>query len=196
MTQVLRVLAYPAPVLRQAAKPIDTEAEGWLSHYESFFNELVRAVYLYDGVAIAAPQVAASLRVIVVDLRPDTPEGRKMQPLPLVMVNPKIVATGNAELGDPKVTELEGCLSFPGVQVMVKRHLMVTVKFVGKDGEPVEQEFRDLQARAIQHEIEHLDGKLLIDHVTSRLRRDMIERKMRAVAKRGGPRPRRPGATP
>jgi peptide deformylase len=188
--QTLRILCYPDPMLRQVAKPIDTEQEGRLAHYEPFIAELVRALYLYDGVAIAAPQVAAHVRIIVVDLRPDTPEGKRMPAIPLVMINPKLTRTGNDELGDPLVTELEGCLSFPGVQVLVQRHLVVTAEFVGKDGEPVVQEFAGLQARAVQHEIEHLDGVLLVDHITSRLRRDMVDRKMKAVRRRGGLKPK------
>jgi peptide deformylase len=188
MSQVLRIIAYPDPRLREASKPMPLEQEGWLAEIAPFVSELIHALYLYDGVAIAAPQVAARLRIIVVDLRPPGTGGR---PIPLVMFNPRVVKTGNDELGDPTATELEGCLSFPGVQVMVERHLVVTAEYVGNDGELVTQEFKGLQARAIQHEIEHLDGKLLIDHVTSRLRRDMIDRKMTKVAKRGGPRPRR-----
>lgn len=187
MGQVLRILAYPDPRLREASKPMPIEQEGWLHEIAPFVSELIHALYMYDGVAIAAPQVAARLRIIVVDLRPAGTGGR---PVPLVMFNPKVVKTGNDELGDPMATELEGCLSFPGVQVMVKRHLVVTAEYIGNDGEAVTQEFTGLQARAIQHEIEHLDGVLLIDKITSRLRRDMVERKMRVVAKRGGPRPK------
>jgi peptide deformylase len=186
--QALRVLAYPDPRLRRVSKPIDTEASGWLTHYTPFMNHLAEAVYQYDGVAIAAPQVAAPLRIIVVDLRPDTPSGHAMPPLPLVMINPTWEPSDASRL---RVTGMEGCLSFPGVQVSVSRHAMVKASFIGKDGEPVTQEFTGLQARAIQHEVDHLNGVLLVDFVESRLRREMIERKMRRVAKKGGPRPRR-----
>lgn len=177
--QLLKLLCYPDVSLRAKCEPVDIDK---LKEMASFIAELTRALYAYDGLAIAAPQVGASTRIIVVDLRIGGTQSAS-PPLPLVMVNPEILSNSEEQL-----IEQEGCLSFPGVFVPIARHKSVTVSFVGQDGKPVgSMTFNGMQARAIQHELEHLDGRTLEDHIDeipSRLRRGMLWRKLLKVARR------------
>ena len=121
------------------------------------------------GVGLAAPQVGILKRLIVIDLDRDDPEG-----VPLVLFNPTIHSL------EGETIEEEGCLSFPGITADVKRAAKAVVTAQDIDGEPIRIEGEDLLARALQHEIDHLDGILFIDHVNG-LRRQLLRGKLRKL---------------
>ena len=130
---------------------------------------------MYDapGVGLAAVQVGVLRRLIVIDVADDEKEKKR----PLVFINPEIVARGS----DRSVHE-EGCLSIPDVRFDIERPAAVTVRFLDRDGKPQELAAEGLLATAIQHEIDHLNGRLIIDFL-SRLKRDIIVRRFRKQAR-------------
>ncbi len=157
---------YSDPVLREKALPVQeiTTVERKLA------EDMLTTMYASPiGVGLAAPQVGVLKRLIVIDLDRDTPERS-----PLVLFNPTIESlTG-------KTTEEEGCLSFPGITADVKRAAKAVVTAEDIDGEPVRIDAEDLLARALQHEIDHLDGILFIDHVSG-LKRQLLRGKLRKL---------------
>lgn len=134
--------------------------------------DMLETMYAAPGVGLAAPQVGLPLRLCVIDVRPD---GKKS---PLVLINPVLVS------GEGKIEEEEGCLSFPGFAAMVKRFDKARVEAVNEKGLPVVVEGSDLLARALQHELDHLDGKMFIDYLTP-WKRKRIEQEIRRRKKEG-----------
>ena len=131
-------------------------------------DDMLQTMYDAPGIGLAAIQVAIPKRLIVMDVASDEEE-----PQPYVMFNPEIVKRG----GDPAVYE-EGCLSIPDVRVDVERPSVVTVRYLDKYGREQELEAEGLLSTVVQHEVDHLEGKLIIDFL-SRLKRDMIIRRFR-----------------
>lgn len=144
-------------VLRETAQPI-TE---FGSETVQLALDLLHTCRAVGGMGLAAPQIGISKRMIVVSSEPNEryPDAPKMQPV--VMVNPLIVKRSNAELQDG----WEGCLSIPGLRGSIPRPPWVKVTYHSPSGEFVEKKFAGFIARIIQHEIDHLDGKLFIDRV-------------------------------
>lgn len=147
---VLKICKYGDPVLRKKCKPV-SELNPELN---KLITNMLDTLYAVPGVGLAANQVGVPLRVCVIDVKPG---GRKQ---PLVLINPVI----RDKKG--KVVEEEGCLSFPGLSAKVKRFKDVRVEAVNEHGMPVVIEGSDLLARALQHEIDHLEGKAFIDYLT------------------------------
>ena len=142
----IRNLRYEGdPILRKTSK----EVKEVTPKIRELIDDMLETMYEANGVGLAAPQVGVLKRIVVIDVG----EG------PLVMVNPQVVKTSGSQTGD------EGCLSVPGKAGTVTRPDEVTVRFMGEDGEWYELEGRELLARAICHECDHLDGKLYIDIV-------------------------------
>ncbi len=127
---------------------------------------LFRTMYEAPGIGLAAPQVGEMLRLIVIDLMPDN------RPEPMVLVNPAILAVGSEW-----VTREEGCLSLPAMYADVTRPGHVTVSYHDLDGRPQRREADGLLAACLQHEIDHLDGVLFVDHL-SPLKRNMLLRRL------------------
>jgi peptide deformylase len=156
----LKICKYGEPVLRQKGKPV--------AEITPEIRKLVRDMFatMYSapghGVGLAAPQVGVSLRICVIDVWPD---GKSQ---PIVLINPNIVEKSGKMEGE------EGCLSLPGLAAEVKRYARVKVEATNDKGFPVIVEGEGLLSRALQHEIDHLDGKLFIDYV-SWLERKKIE---------------------
>ncbi|HZW35305.1 MAG: peptide deformylase [Deltaproteobacteria bacterium] len=146
------ILTYPDPFLQKKAAPV--------SLVNDRIRELVRDMFetmrAASGVGLAAPQIGVGKRVIVVDVSPVEKEIA-----PLALVNPRIVETRGLVVG------VEGCLSIPGVEGEVPRGEMVLVKALDDQGQPVQLTARGLLARALQHEIDHLDGILFIDRISA-----------------------------
>lgn len=153
---LLPILKYGEPVLRQKAKPVTDINESLQKTIQAMF----KTMYAEPGVGLAAPQVGIGLRLMVVDVAPN---GKSQ---PLVFINPKIEETKG------KIAGAEGCLSFPGLGVTVKRAEWVRVSALNEKGFPISVSGDGLLARCILHEIDHLDGKLMIDRipVTQRLK--------------------------
>lgn len=130
-------------------------------------KDLFETMYHAEGIGLAAPQVGLSLRLCVLDVQDD--EGSASGPLTLV--NPEVV---RASRQTDKSTE--GCLSLPGLEELVTRAARVTVRATDPDGEPIEVEADGLLARALQHELDHLDGILFIDRVSPLKRRILLKK--------------------
>ena len=164
----LRIRLYSDPVLRERAFSVQeiTDIERKLA------ADMLTTMYASPiGVGLAAPQVGILKRLIVIDLDRDDPDP---EGAPLVLFNPKIHSL------EGETTEEEGCLSFPGITADVKRAAKAVVTAQDIDGGPIRIEGEDLLARALQHEIDHLDGILFIDHVSG-LRRQLLRGKLRKL---------------
>ncbi|MEZ5816670.1 MAG: peptide deformylase [Hyphomicrobiaceae bacterium] len=160
----LEIITIPDPILRKVALPVErVDAD-----LRRLADDMLEAMYEAPGIGLAAPQVGVSRRLIVLDI--SEKEGEKR---PLVMVNPEIV-----KLADDRRIYEEGCLSIPDVKVEIERPAALTVRFLDRDGEKRELEAEGLLATAIQHEVDHLEGRLIIDFL-SRLKRDMIIRRFK-----------------
>jgi peptide deformylase len=120
-----------------------------------FLDNMKETMLKKDGIGLAAPQVGRNIRVIVCALNPGTPEQKVIE-----MINPEIISRG----GGMELAE-EGCLSLPGIFDNVERHKEITVKFLDRKGGETVLNLSDLNARIIQHEVDHLDGILFIDRV-------------------------------
>src|ERR1700679_3569470 len=151
----LRLRYYPDEVLKQKAKKVST----FDSSVRKLAQDMLDTMYESDGVGLAAPQVGVSKRIMVIDVA-GSEEPRK----PIVFINPVIVEK------DGELVGLEGCLSFPGVYFEVKRAKKIVVKYQNVQGREQKMEAAgNLLCRAIQHEIDHLDGELFIDKAVSKL---------------------------
>lgn len=160
----LPIILFPDPILRRTAAPIERVDADVLQLAEDMFETMYRA----PGVGLAAPQVGISRQIFVMDAaREEEP------PAPRVFLNPEIIASGD----DIRVYE-EGCLSIPEIFAEVERPASVVVRYLGHDGEMKEERLTGHAATVAQHEIDHLNGVLFIDHL-SRLKRDVLVRKFR-----------------
>jgi peptide deformylase len=147
------ILVYPDPFLARKASPV-TKFDDRL---RDLIRDMFETMYESDGIGLAATQVGVGKRVIVVDVSPADETGS-----PLALVNPEIVGWEGSV-----VVCMEGCLSVPGVQGEVARPEIVTVAGLDGEGQPVRIKAGGILARALQHEIDHLDGVLFIDRIPS-----------------------------
>jgi peptide deformylase len=158
---ILTVYKYPHPVLREPCQPIAQVDECT----QQLIEDMVETLYSFPGaVGLAAPQVGAPVRLFITDTTAATSKDNLK-----VLVNPEIVQKSRNKL------VREGCLSFPEYLANIKRALRVTVQCLDQHGTPQEYTVEGLEAIAIQHELDHLDGVLLIDRVQS-LKTDLIRR--------------------
>lgn len=166
----LPIITLPDPILREISAPIERVDDDMRRLIEDMFETM----YAAPGVGLAAVQVGIPRRLLVVDA---TEEGEERRPI--AMVNPEIIT-----LGDEKRAYEEGCLSIPDVRVEIERPASVHVRYLDAEGDLQELMAEGLLATAIQHEIDHLEGRLIIDFL-SRLKRDIIVRKFKKQAKSG-----------
>jgi peptide deformylase len=157
------ILTIPDPILRQTAEPIErVDAD-----LRRLMEEMLATMYDAPGIGLAAPQIGELKRVIVLDIdREDVKTG------PIVLANPEII-----EASDEDATYEEGCLSVPEHYSDVARPARVKVRYLDREGATQEMACEGLLATCVQHEIDHLDGILFIDHISS-LKRNMILRKL------------------
>ena len=160
---ILDICAYPEKVLRKRAEPITNIDE----EISRLADHMAQTMYDAPGIGLAANQVGVPKQLLVADISPRTPESDL-----IVLANPEIIAA------EGEVTIEEGCLSVPDYQAEVKRHAKVTVRGLDLHGQEVEIEAEGLLAVVLQHEIDHLNGILFIDHI-SRLKRELYKRKLR-----------------
>ncbi|MBU8873384.1 peptide deformylase [Reyranella sp. MMS21-HV4-11] len=160
---LLPILTAPDPRLKKKSLPVDAVDAG----VRQLMDDMLETMYDAPGIGLAAPQVGVLKRVIVLDIdREDTKTG------PLFMANPEIVAAS-----DEDVAYEEGCLSVPDHYSDVVRPATVTVRYLDRDGKQQDLACDGLLATCVQHEIDHLDGVLFIDHISA-LKRNMILRKL------------------
>jgi peptide deformylase len=167
---VRKILKYGEPLLEQSAEPV-TDFDN--SNLRELIADMWETMYAARGVGLAAPQIGVSQRISVIDVSAGEDESQK-----LILINPEIVSQEGSQTGE------EGCLSLPGFRDQVRRANKVTVRAQNERGELIEVVGEELLARALQHEIDHLNGILFINHL-SPLKRDLIRRKIRKLQKAG-----------
>jgi peptide deformylase len=162
---LLEILHHPDPRLRIKAQPV-TQFDDRL---QRLIDDLFETMYAAPGVGLAATQVGVARRVAVLDCA-----GDRAAPEPLVIINPEIL-----EPREPQMME-EGCLSVPGAAEKVDRYNRLRLRALDRQGQPFELEAEGLLAQAVQHEIDHLDGKLYIDKLSSLKRERLLKKLLKA----------------
>jgi peptide deformylase len=157
---LLPILHFPDPKLRTRAAPVDTVDDAIRALVDNMFETMYEA----PGIGLAATQVDVHKRIIVIDVSEEKNQ-------PLVFINPELIEKHGSEEMD------EGCLSVPGIYETVQRADRVKVRALDRDGEFFELEAEGLLAVCIQHEMDHLEGKLFVDYLSS-LKRDRIQKKL------------------
>jgi peptide deformylase len=156
---LLDILTYPDPRLRQRARPVDAVD----ASVKQLAGDMAQTMYAAKGIGLAATQVGVAKRVVVMDLSAEHDQL-------LVLINPRVLARDGSQECE------EGCLSVPDVFETVERALRVTVSYLDLDGEARQMDADGLLAVCVQHEIDHLDGKLFVDYL-SRLKQNRLRKK-------------------
>ena len=164
---ILTILHHPDPRLRQVARPVARIDQST----QRLIDDMFETMYAAPGVGLAATQVGIAQRIAVMDCAAD-----RSQPEPRVMINPEILETSEPE----EVTE--GCLSVPEHQDKLERYKKVRVRALDRDGKAYELDAEGLLAQCIQHEVDHLNGKLYIDYLSA-LKRTRITKKLKKAAR-------------
>lgn len=174
---ILTVLTIPDPRLKTKAEPVDHVDD----EIRTLMDDMLETMLVTDGIGIAANQVGVLKRVLVIHM---TDEGQIPEPAlnikPLKMVNPELLWTS-----DKTTVENEGCLSVPDQRGEVQRPAEVHIRYIDENNIPQELKANGYKAACIQHEIDHLNGILYIDHL-SKLKRDMILRRLAKERRRSG----------
>lgn len=162
---VLTILEFPDERLRKKAVAVQA-VDG---NVKKLVDDMLETMYQAKGVGLAATQVNVHQRIVVIDVSEEKDN-------PLCLINPEIIAKEGAEESE------EGCLSVPGFFETVKRAERIKVKALDKEGKPFEFEADDLLAVCVQHELDHLEGKLFVDYISS-LKRQRIKKKLEKIHK-------------
>jgi peptide deformylase len=165
------VYVYGHPLLRKVAKEIETDYE----NFSVLLDNMWETMYHSDGIGLAAPQIGLSIRLFVIDgneLADDFPE---LKGFKQTFINAKIL-----EYGNENVAENEGCLSLPGIREEVTRPSSIRIQFLDENFQPREETYEGFAARIIQHEYDHIEGKLFVDYL-SPLRKRLIKGKLNAI---------------
>jgi len=170
---LLPVTVYGEPVLRKAAQPIDRNYQG----FDKLIEDMFQTMYSADGVGLAAPQIGKSIRVFVVDASMMGDEDPALIDFKKIFINPEIISREGEEWAMN-----EGCLSLPGIREDVFRPEQVTLRYLDENWEEHEETYNGFAARVIQHEYDHLEGILFVDHL-SPLRKRLIKGKLTAISK-------------
>lgn len=144
----LKVRTYPDPVLRKKSTFIKEVGPA----ERMIIGAMISTMYVEKGIGLAAPQVGINQRLLVIDIG----DG------PIVIINPKITKKDGTQKLD------EGCLSVPGMEVVIERAKKIEIEYLNQDNEKINAHFEDLMARVVQHEMDHLDGKLIVDYMTDK----------------------------
>jgi peptide deformylase len=168
---MLEILHFPDPKLRRKAEPVAQVDD----NVRRTVDDMFETMYAAPGIGLAAIQVNVALRIIVIDVS-------ERKDSPLCLINPEIVSRDGVEVME------EGCLSVPGVYEKVQRADHIAVRALDRDGDLLEFEADGLLAVCIQHEIDHLDGKLFVDYI-SPLKRQRIRKKLEKQQRFSKPEP-------
>ncbi len=169
---VYRIVKYPDPILEQKCEEV-TEAEFGTAELEQLVADMFETMYASKGVGLAAPQIGVPQQITVIDT-----SGGEGEPQHIVLINPEIISREGKQVGE------EGCLSIPGFRYDVSRAKKAVVRARNAQGDAIEVTGEDLLARAMQHEIDHLNGILFLSHI-SPLKRDMVKRRIKKLIKEG-----------
>ncbi|HDP88763.1 MAG TPA: peptide deformylase [Thioalkalivibrio sp.] len=164
---ILEILHFPDPRLRKHAEPVAEVDDG----IRRIVDDMFETMYAAPGIGLAATQVNIQKQIIVIDISKDKSE-------PLALINPEIISLDGVEEME------EGCLSVPGYYETVQRAERIRVRALDRDGQAFELETDDLLAVCIQHEMDHLAGKLFVDYL-SPLKRQRIQKKLEKAARQG-----------
>ena len=163
------ILKFGAPELQRESEPVET----FDRELRDLAQDMLETMYAAPGIGLAAPQVGVNVRLLVVDISAGEERGNQ-----IILVNPEILETEGEQKGE------EGCLSIPGFTAMVDRPQRIRIAGQDLRGEPFEMTAQDLLARALCHEVDHLDGVLYLDRI-SFFKRDLIKRKIRKLIRSG-----------
>jgi peptide deformylase len=166
---LLKIVHYPEPVLLTVGKPVEKFDE----NLKQLVSDMFETMYSAKGVGLAAPQVAVSQRLFVMDCSGGEDEAQK-----IALINPEIIHLEGEQYGD------EGCLSFPGLYQKVHRSLRTIVKAQDVNGQEFELDIEDLPARCVLHETDHCDGIVFLDRMTT-LKRQLAKQKIKRLQKTG-----------
>ena len=165
---VLPIVEIPDPRLRLISKPVDSITD----ETRAFVQDMIDTMYAAHGIGLAAIQVGVDQRILVIDLQEEKDEDDKPIKAPKAYINPEVLS-----VSDEMSTYNEGCLSIPEQYADVQRPASCRVRWQDETGAAHEEELTGLLATCMQHEIDHLNGVLFIDHI-SRLKRDMVLKKL------------------
>lgn len=170
-----QIITLPDPLLRKPSAPVERVDD----ELRTLIDDMLETMYDAPGLGLAGVQVAVPRRVLVMDVnyREADEEGGEAEKQPIAMINPEILSRS----GEMRLHE-EGCLSIPDFYAEVERPNKVRVRYIDRDGKEHEEDYEGLLATVVQHEIDHLDGKLFIDYL-SRLKRDRVIKKFVKAAK-------------
>lgn len=169
----LPIYLYGHPLLRRLSEDIDSGYEG----LQELIDNMYETMYDADGIGLAAPQIGKNIRVVVIDLNPLSSYYPEYKDFKMAYVNPHIL-----EYDDDSAEETleEGCLSIPGINEKVTRPARIHVKYMDRDFKEHDEWVEGYLARVMQHEFDHLDGKLFVDHI-SPFRKQLIAKKLKAI---------------
>ncbi|MCW3804181.1 peptide deformylase [Plebeiibacterium marinum] len=170
---ILPVVLYGHPVLRREAEEIDEDYNG----LKELLDDMWQTMYKSDGVGLAAPQIGKPIRLAVIDADVLSDEYPECKDFKRVLINPVIT-----EYGEDECVESEGCLSLPGIREDVKRPTKIKIEYEDENFEVIEEVLEGFVARVVQHEYDHLEGKVFTDHL-SPLKRRFLKGKLAAISK-------------
>ena len=177
----MKIITLPDPILKKKCTPVKEVND----ETKKLLDDMLKTMYEAPGIGLAAPQIGISKRLIVLDVSPrkglkryqEEEVKEEIKPNPNQMINPEITF-----ISQDKNTDEEGCLSIPGIMANVTRPSSCKVKYLYKNGESKEIHAKGLLARCIQHELDHINGILFIDHL-SKTKKDIILRKIKKQQK-------------
>jgi len=167
------VVVYGDPVLREVTEPIGEDFEG----LKELIDNMFETMYHSDGVGLAAPQIGKALRIFVVDASANADEEPELKDFKKAFINPELLE----RFGNPCMIN-EGCLSLPDIHEDISRPSSVRIRYQDENLEEHVEEYSGFAARVIQHEYDHLEGILLIDHLLP-LKRRLLKSKLTAISK-------------
>jgi peptide deformylase len=165
---IREIKKYPDPVLRARTNRVETVD----ASLQKLIDDMAETMYAAPGVGLAANQIGVPLQVAVIDIAPSDEDGRKRKRSLVVLINPEMLSMEGAVVSE------EGCLSVPDLSEKVKRAARVKVRAQDRTGRQFEMEAEGLMAKALQHEIDHLNGIVFIDRLSA-LKRNIIQRKLK-----------------
>lgn len=168
---ILPIVTAPDPRLKQKSLPVEKVTDD----VRKFMDDMLQTMYHDEGVGLAAIQVGVQQRILVIDLQANDDMGREANFYPLFIVNPEIV-----EKSKELVVATEGCLSLPEQRVDVARSESITIKFLDYDNNQKQLQVSGWLSRVIQHEMDHLDGRLLIDYLSA-LKKNVALRRLKKL---------------
>lgn len=171
---ILPVYLYGHPVLRNVATDIDAD----YPKLKELIADMYETMYSSDGIGIAAPQVGLSIRLVAIDVDPMAEMFPELKGLKMTLINPKLEVLEDGEI----FAREEGCLSLPGIHETVKRTEKIRLQWLDEEFKPHDEVIEGYLARVIQHEYDHLEGHVFIDHI-SPIRKQLIKSKLTNIIK-------------